>query len=108
MFGVATLLPRHAGLCWVFATSVLVSSSLFAQEAKDQPADDGIFITVNNPITSEVFNRVKNLADAARTAKGGPLISRIIFDFNPKVRRLLVVQIVSALDQLKQRRDCTH
>lgn len=42
--------------------------------------EDGIFITVPNPITSEATNRVKEIVN--RAVNGGT-VKKIIFDFNP-------------------------
>lgn len=83
-----TAAPRWSLRCaslvlWAWASVAADSSRAQAPEA---PADDGVFITVSNPITSEVYNRVRNLAEEARGAKAGRVISRIIFDFNPNGR----------------------
>jgi membrane-bound serine protease (ClpP class) len=51
-----------------------------------QPPEDGVFITVGNPITSEVTNRVRNIAEEAKAGKNGRVISKIVFDFNPNDR----------------------
>lgn len=49
--------------------------------AQDAPArEDGLFVTVPNPITSEATNRVKETVE--RAVNGGS-VRKIIFDFNP-------------------------
>jgi membrane-bound ClpP family serine protease len=45
-------------------------------------ADEGIFVSVANPITSEVVTRVKHRVDAARQNANRPL-RKVVFDFNP-------------------------
>src|SRR5436305_831692 len=77
-------LPQ-AGLLAASLAALLLVSPTSAQEPR-QPADDGVFITVTNPITSEVKNRVYNIAEEARAGKNGRVISKIIFDFNPSDR----------------------
>src|SRR5262249_26338356 len=51
-------------------------------QERPQPPEDGIFVPVANPITSEVTNRIRNLCDEARSGKNGRTIAKIIFDFN--------------------------
>jgi membrane-bound ClpP family serine protease len=62
-------------LALVFA----VPTALRAQEAT---AEDGIFITVNDPITSGVMNRVMEMTERARR-RPDRRIRKIIYDFNP-------------------------
>src|SRR5262245_63210319 len=83
MFIVAALRPGYAAGPWAFVASLLIGNFAVAQDAKEPPPDDGVFITVNTPISSDVVNRVRNLADEARAGKAGRLLSKIIFDFNP-------------------------
>lgn len=53
-----------------------------ARSVAQEPAarDDGLFITIPNPITSEATNRVKETVE--RAINGGS-VKKIIFDFNP-------------------------
>jgi membrane-bound serine protease (ClpP class) len=83
MFIVAALLPRHAAVLGALVAWLWLGSAAVAQEAKEPPPDDGVFITVNNLISSEAVNRVRTLADEAKAGKAGRVISKIIFDFNP-------------------------
>src|SRR5262249_10080368 len=83
MFIVAALYARHAAVLGALVAPLLFGSVTPAQEPKEPPPDDGVFITVNNPVTSDVVNRVRNLADEAKAGKAGRVLSKIIFDFNP-------------------------
>ncbi|MFL5342342.1 MAG: NfeD family protein [Gemmataceae bacterium] len=53
--------------------------------ADEAPVEDGLFITVANPITSGVTNRVKEMTERARQRKDRR-ITRIVYDFNPDGR----------------------
>lgn len=69
---------RTAGyVVGLFALFLLRHSPALAQGA--QP-DGGLFITVQNPITSEVFSRV--VAKSERALASGK-VGKLIFDFNP-------------------------
>ncbi len=83
MFVTAALFPRHAAFLGAILASLAWCAAAIAQEAKEPPPDDGVFVTVNNPITSDVYNRVRNLCEEAKAGKGGRILSKIIFDFNP-------------------------
>ncbi|MCS6849570.1 MAG: hypothetical protein NZ700_00195 [Gemmataceae bacterium] len=48
----------------------------------DDGGDDGLFITVPNPITSDVMNRIKEKTERARR-RADRRITRIVYDFNP-------------------------
>jgi membrane-bound ClpP family serine protease len=50
-----------------------------------QPVEDGLFITVHNPITSDVVNRVRSLTEHA-LARKDRLIRTVVYDFNPQGR----------------------
>ncbi|HEV3145244.1 MAG TPA: NfeD family protein [Gemmataceae bacterium] len=50
--------------------------------AQEPVAEDGLFITVTTPITSDVVNRVKETTERARTRKDR-VIRKIVYDFNP-------------------------
>jgi membrane-bound ClpP family serine protease len=62
--------------------SALILPAAPAQD-RQPPPEDGIFILVKKPITSEVTNSVRNIAEEARSGKNGRTIGKIIFDFNP-------------------------
>src|SRR4051812_36933415 len=49
----------------------------------DEPREDGVFITVSNPITSDVFNSVREQTERARQKRKDRLITKIVYDFNP-------------------------
>jgi membrane-bound ClpP family serine protease len=59
---------------------LLASNSRVA--AQEPVAEDGLFITVTTPITSDVVNRVKETTERARTRKDR-VIRKLIYDFNP-------------------------
>ncbi len=50
--------------------------------AENALADEGLFINVPNPLTSEGVTRVKNRVEAGRTNPNRP-IRKAVFDFNP-------------------------
>jgi membrane-bound ClpP family serine protease len=70
---------RRAG-CWaaLLAASVLFSPRAYCQNP--EPAERGIFVTVTNPITSEVVNGIKERIARSQREKG---LAKIVFDFNP-------------------------
>src|SRR5512139_3280666 len=73
------LLPRllpAALLALVFAPTV---------PAQEAPAADGIFVTVNNPITEGGISQIKSQVDAARNAPRRN-VKKIVFNFNPEGR----------------------
>ena len=76
---------RISRAIWI-CLAILVLAAPADAQAPGQPPEDGIFITVTNPITSEVTNRVRNIAEEAHSGKNGRLISKIIFDFNSSDR----------------------
>jgi membrane-bound ClpP family serine protease len=45
-------------------------------------ADDGMFVTVSNPVTSETVKRLKAEVEARRAA-GDRRVTKVVFDFNP-------------------------
>jgi len=53
--------------------------------AEDAIPEDGVFITVANPITSNETNRVKDVTERSRSRKDRR-ITRIVYDFNPDNR----------------------
>src|SRR5262249_52403611 len=53
--------------------------------AQESVTEDGLFITVPNPITSDVTNRVKEMTERARQRKDRR-ITRVVYDFNPDGR----------------------
>src|SRR5262249_4450439 len=58
----------------------------FSPVRADGPPEDGVFITVANPITSDVFNRVKEQTERARQKRKDRVITKIVYDFNPDGR----------------------
>jgi membrane-bound serine protease (ClpP class) len=58
-------------------------AGLFAAPALAQEPERGIFVTVSNPITSEVVNGIKERV--ARAQKDRP-VNKFVFDFNPDGR----------------------
>ena len=61
----------------LFAALLLPESSALSQEARP---DGGLFISVQNPITSEVVSRI--VAKSDRALSSGK-VAKLIFDFNP-------------------------
>ncbi len=83
MSAATALFPRQRVIACLLLAWLCVDSTALGQGQNGPPPDDGVFITVNNPITSEVTNRVRNLVEEAKSGKNGRVISKIIFDFNP-------------------------
>jgi membrane-bound ClpP family serine protease len=89
----ATRLSRGARRAVVGGGLLLTLLALAAQAARaDDAAAEGLFVTVPNPITSEVVNRVKETTERAvqRFKAAGDDAARrelkIIYDFNPQNR----------------------
>lgn len=53
-----------------------------AANAEGEGADDGLYITVQNPITDAANTQIKNTIDRARNQQNRR-IKKIVFDFNP-------------------------
>ena len=66
-------LGHLAVLVWVLSTAV---------PAPAQAHDDGLFVTVPSPITSEAVNRIKNEVKQRRNSETRP-VKKVVFDFNP-------------------------
>jgi hypothetical protein len=62
-----------------FVTGLIFAGAGWSQEA-EQVVEEGLFITVPNPITSEATNRMKERVEGAIS---GGKIRKIVFDFNP-------------------------
>lgn len=74
---------------FAFGLAALVGfgfASVTTPSASAQQVEDGQFITVTNPITSDVTNRVKEQAESLRQRRGDRVITKIVFDFNPDER----------------------
>jgi len=71
---------------WGTFSSLIIGGCLLAGSsrvaAQEPTAEDGLFITVQTPITSGVVNRVKETTERARVRKD-KVIRKIIYDFNP-------------------------
>jgi membrane-bound ClpP family serine protease len=84
---VTSWFERAAGHLFIFLAAVLVLAGftwLATPSAPAQEIEDGEFITVTNPITSDVANRVKEQTERIRLRRGGPrVITKIVYDFNP-------------------------
>lgn len=72
-------LPR---LLPVALLALLVAPAAPAQEA---PAADGIFVTVNNPITEGGISQIRSQVEAARN-QPRKNIKKVVFNFNPEGR----------------------
>lgn len=58
----------------------------FSPVRADGPPEDGVFITVPNPITSGAFSQVREQTERARQKRKDRLITKIVYDFNPDGR----------------------
>jgi membrane-bound ClpP family serine protease len=75
-------IPPLGALAWLVVVWVVSPAAVLAA---DEPAEDGLFITVANPITSEVVSQVKEKTERARQ-RSDRRIRKIIYDFNPDNR----------------------
>jgi membrane-bound ClpP family serine protease len=71
------LVPGYLLLFAAATASSLASARAPAQEAAPEP---GLFLTVPNPITTEVINRLKDNVERAVKEKR---VQKLVFDFNP-------------------------
>src|SRR5436305_14190538 len=74
----STKKTAHKILWW----TVFLSVPLFppaASAAQERPADEGVFITVQKPITSSVVDHIKAKTERALQRQ----VRTIVFDFNP-------------------------
>jgi membrane-bound ClpP family serine protease len=73
-----------AAVRWFFKLSIAVIAATTLAHApgaaQDAVAESGLFLTVPNPITSEVTNRLKESIDRAVREKH---VQKIVLDFNP-------------------------
>ena len=53
--------------------------------AQDADTEPGIFLTVQNPITSDAFTRIKNQINVRLNSdnQSRPRLTHVVFDFNP-------------------------
>src|SRR5207248_8374870 len=86
---------RHRPVLWPAAVlaAVFVAAAI-GQEP--EPTDRGIFVTVANPITSEVVN---GLRERIARAKG---LTKIVFDFNPDGKEASTRDFGPCLDLAKE------
>src|SRR5215213_5595938 len=61
---------------------VLVGSLFSPSPAPAQSADEGMFVTVPHPLTSEAVNRIKSQVEPRRNREARP-VRVVVFDFNP-------------------------
>jgi membrane-bound ClpP family serine protease len=57
--------------------------ALAAPAAAQEPANDAVFVTVQNPITSDAFKRIQNEVNARINDAGERRVETVVFDFNP-------------------------
>lgn len=89
---------------------VLIFASLFipATPALGQNAEDGLFVTVRNPISSDVVQQVRNQVDQRLNKEGRPL-RVVVFDFNPDDKDVTnanfgtCYELADYIDQLRAR-----
>ncbi len=89
---------------------VLILASLFipATPALGQNAEDGLFVTVRNPISSDVVQQVRNQVDQRLNKEGRPL-RVVVFDFNPDDKDVTnanfgtCYELADYIDQLRAR-----
>jgi membrane-bound ClpP family serine protease len=87
---IAAIHPASIGRFLLLSSLCLLTGSVQVSRAQDTTAEQSIFVTVRNSITSEEFSRVKGITSAAReryhkAGQKGRL--KIIYDFNPDNQR---------------------
>jgi membrane-bound serine protease (ClpP class) len=71
---------RPAGLVVLAALSIPTGLQRNVCRAQDTDSEPGIFLTVQNPITSEETNRIREKVERAIRERR---VAKIVFDFNP-------------------------
>lgn len=66
----------------VLAAFALAAAGRVGAQANNAVAEEGLFVGVQSPVTSEVVTRIKNRVEAARTNPNRP-VRKVVFDFNP-------------------------
>jgi membrane-bound ClpP family serine protease len=96
---------ERTGIMSKIVTTTLISlvvgatvQPLSAQPARGGAPEEGIFVLVPHPITSDVVARVRNQVDEARSEKHGRVVSKVIFDFNPNGRESASTDFGPCLD----------
>jgi membrane-bound ClpP family serine protease len=74
------LAPSRSRLAALAATLLMFAAG--PASAQDLRGEDGLFVTVPNPVTSEGVTRVKAQVDRSRNRPDRP-VRTIVFDFNP-------------------------
>ena len=69
---------RH--LNWSFALAFLVSLDAASAFAQNGITEEGLFVAVANPITTEVVQRIKNQVEPRQNTRP---VRTVVFDFNP-------------------------
>src|SRR5262245_61565920 len=83
-------MPSNYSRCAMHTAAVLLALLAVAKADAQEGPSDGLFVSVHNPITSEVTSRVKEITTRAvqrfeaEHAAAGPEARpfRIVFDFN--------------------------
>jgi len=71
---------RPLGLIFLAALSIPAGLDRTTSRAQDTDTEPGIFLTVQNPITSEETNRIREKVERAMRERR---VAKIVFDFNP-------------------------
>ena len=87
------MLAATAALGWL----LLAGGAVLAQDAV---AEEALFVTVQNPITSDVVNRIKNQVNPRRNSEVRPLRT-VVFDFNPDDKDASTVDFGACSDLAK-------
>src|SRR5947209_6070370 len=77
-----TLMRVVSGLVRLLPAALLGLALGPAARAQDAPQADGIFVTVQNPITEGVVAQVKSTVDSARNNRSRN-VKKVVFNFNP-------------------------
>jgi membrane-bound serine protease (ClpP class) len=93
-----TLMTTHLRAVLLAITCAFWSISATACADEPAPVEDGLFITVPNPISGEAAARVKETVERALS---GGRIRKIVFDFNPSGQPASTNQFGPCLDLAK-------
>jgi membrane-bound ClpP family serine protease len=91
-----------SGLVLVFPAALLallLAPAAQIARAQDNPAADGTFVTVDNPITEGVISRVKSAVEAAKNDHRN--VKKVVFNFNPDGKDVATESFGSAYDLAK-------
>lgn len=80
------------------AAALLCLLASAAASTAQEPANDAVFVTVQNPITSDAFKRIQNEVNARINDAGERRVETVVFDFNPSGKPASTTDFGSCFD----------